>query len=526
MRTYSKILLYYHTIRYLKFIQIYYRVYYKVLQIVGKNKLVLNAPINKSYNLLAYNLVHQSNHSFKGKTFTFLNLPHTFEKDIDWEFMGYGKLWQYNLAYFDYLNQQNLEQQEGIELIKDFIKNAPILKSSIEPYPTSLRVINWIKFVSKYKISDPLIIDAIYHQVKYLQQRIEYHLLGNHLLENAFCLLHAGFFFKDESIIAKAKNILEKELVEQILADGGHFELSPMYHNIILFRVLEAIDLLRNNGEIKTDNLLAFLEKKTSVMLGWLNAITFRNGDMPLLNDATIDITLRPFELQHLGRALGIEGFTTKLSASGYRKYTTPSYEMIIDVGQIGPSYQPAHAHADTFNVIVYQNNLPFMIDMGISTYEANSRRQEERSTINHNTVTVENQNQSNVWGAFRVGERAEVSIITETEHSVKAQHSGYRKLGIVHERYVETGNTKIIIQDKIIGNKKKAVACFHFHPDIKFSNIDNQLLFGDTTINFDNAKQIIVQTYQLALGFNQTMPATKVVIEFEDILTTTIGFL
>jgi uncharacterized heparinase superfamily protein len=298
-----------------------------------------------------------------------------------------------------------------------------------------------------------------------------------------------------------------------------------MYHNIILFRVLESIDLLRNNRALETDTLLSFLEKKASAMLAWLNVMTFRNGDMPLLNDATIDITLRPSELQLIGNELNIKALTHELSESGYRKYVTPSYELIIDVGQIGPSYQPAHAHADTFNVIVYKNNLPFIIDTGISTYEANSRRQEERSTINHNTVTVENQNQSNVWGAFRVGERAEVSIITETEHSVKAQHSGYRKLGIVHERYVETENTKIIIQDKIIGNKKKAVACLHFHPDIKFSNIDNQLLFDDATINFDNAKQIIVQTYQLAVGFNQTILATKVVIEFEDILTTTIGF-
>ena len=35
--------------------------------------------------------------------------------------------------------------------------------------------------------------------------------------------------------------------MNKILEDGGHFELSPMYHQIMLFRVLDCIQLLKLN---------------------------------------------------------------------------------------------------------------------------------------------------------------------------------------------------------------------------------------------------------------------------------------
>ena len=64
---------------------------------------------------------------------------------------------------------------------------------------------------------------------------IEYHILGNHLLENGFSLFFGAYYFQDEKFYVKAKKILTDELDEQILEDGAHFELSSMYHQIMLF---------------------------------------------------------------------------------------------------------------------------------------------------------------------------------------------------------------------------------------------------------------------------------------------------
>ena len=76
--------------------------------------------------------------------------------------------------------------------------------------------------------------------------------------------------FKMKSLYNKSKNLLISELNEQVLKDGAHFELSPMYHQIILSRLLDCIQLIKLNSEWKKDNLLLFLEAKASLMISWL----------------------------------------------------------------------------------------------------------------------------------------------------------------------------------------------------------------------------------------------------------------
>ncbi len=542
----DKIALYFHTVRFLRIKQVYYRLYYLFVYKFFSKKLKLTQGLNRPFIFLNYQSPPQCKPSFKGNTFTFLNLSHTFKDGIiDWEWMNYGKLWQYNLCYFDFLNQPTLSKQEGIDLIKHFIQNQKNLKSGIEPYPTSLRVINWIKFVSKYQINDLEITDAIYVQANHVSKRLEYHLLGNHLLENAFCLLHAGYFFKEKKFINLSIKILKNELDEQVLEDGGQFELSPMYHQIILFRVLEAIDLVRNNNHLTPDPSPAergvkaplntplsagegsgvrwSLEQKASKMLAWLNNITFPNGEIPLSNDSAFGIAPSTFELQNLAKSLNIQEKEIPLSTSGYRKYANQNFELIIDVGQISPDYQPGHAHADALNVVIYANSKPFIVDTGTSTYEKNERRQLERSTQSHNTVTFDNENQSQVWGGFRVGKRAKVDILNETKNSILAQHDGYRKFGVIHQRQLDISESQIIIEDMILGTNKTAIAHFHFHPEINFKIIGNILETDNCQIIFSNFEKIVVEEYLFAPQFNTLIPSRKVLIEFRHSLITTI---
>jgi hypothetical protein len=192
--------------------------------------------------------------------FQFLNQSQVFEPNqIKWnDEQTYGKLWAYNLNYFEFLNQENLTQTQGLALIRAYIQASPNLKTGLEPYPASLRAINWIKFLSKYQIQNPEIDGFLMAQYTRLSDNLEYHLMGNHLLENAFSLLFGGFYFKNEGFLSSANKILQEELPEQILADGGHFERSPMYHQIVIFRVLDCLNLVRNNegfGEYNFDKI-------------------------------------------------------------------------------------------------------------------------------------------------------------------------------------------------------------------------------------------------------------------------------
>src|SRR5690606_1726695 len=115
-------------------------------------------------------------------------------------------------------------------------------KLLLEPYPVSLRSINVIRLCCFHEVTDSSILKNLHGELDFLSKRLEYHLLGNHLLENVFALMMGGVFFSNDTWVLKAKGILKEQLNEQILNDGGHFELSPMYHQIILFRLLELID--------------------------------------------------------------------------------------------------------------------------------------------------------------------------------------------------------------------------------------------------------------------------------------------
>ena len=116
----------------------------------------------------------------------------------------------------------------------DFSNNYNTLKDGKESYPTSLRIINLIKFISANNINKENIFCLIREDSNRLLKNLEFHLYGNHLLENAFALLFSSFLFNDKKYFRVADKILKNELKEQILNDGAHYELSPMYHSIIL----------------------------------------------------------------------------------------------------------------------------------------------------------------------------------------------------------------------------------------------------------------------------------------------------
>jgi hypothetical protein len=97
-------------------------------------------------------------------------------------------------------------------------------------------------------------------------------------------------------------------------------------------------------------------------------------------------------------------------------------------VGNITATYQPGHTHADTFNYELRIDGQSFVVDTGISTYNKTERRQLERSTPAHNTVSVDGRNSFEVWGGFRVGRRCHVRCKKEDERFIEAEHYGFGK--------------------------------------------------------------------------------------------------
>ncbi len=522
----TKFSLYFHTLRYLKWQQIWYRLWYALRKRLFPTRLPKVHPpptgqLNFQPSLTAPNRILQA-----PRTFSFLNQTHTFDTKIDWNFHHFGKLWTYNLTYFEFLNQENISREQGLAVMHDFIRQLPDIRDGLEPFPISLRIIFWTRFLVKYAIRDAKIERSLYQQLHFLHKNLEYHLLGNHLLENAFALLFGAVYFNDDKILRKAKKLLQTQLNEQILSDGAHFERSPMYHQLMLYRLLDCVNIAQNNSTSAAD-LLPFLQQKASVMLGWLKQMTFRNGDTPLVNDSAQGIAPTSESLFDYAERLGLKKTDTVLGASGYRRFANAYYELIVDAGDIGPDYIPGHAHCDTLSFVLHIGDKPFIVDTGTATYEANARRQLERATAAHNTVQIGDAEQSEVWGAFRVARRAKASILNETESSIRATHDGYWRSGGKHVRAFRFKNEAITIEDKVVFNKKRlpTKAYLHFHPDVKIEVQNQRVLTELAVIAFDNALKIEISTYFYAPEFNKTAPAAMLTIWFEENLTTQIRF-
>ena len=524
---FNKIKLFINTIKYLRSIQVYYRLYYFLRnRLFGYNVKKIN--VNYFNPIVWENRFDYENSYFKKEnSFIFLNISYSFSDKINWNFNEFGKLWTYNLNYFDFLNQENISKENGLRLIQDFIKNDALIVDGKEPYPISLRGINWVKFLSNNQVKDELINNTLYLHYCILFKKLEYHLLGNHLLENAFSLLFGAYYYQDEELYNKSYDLLISELNEQVLKDGAHFELSPMYHQIILFRLLDSIQLIKLNSGWKKDDLISFLEQKASLMISWLCNITYKNGNIPMVNDATFNIAPNSKKIFSYAKHLGINNQKIPLSDSGYRKITSDNYELFIDVGNVGPDYQPAHAHSDSFNFELIKSGNPIFVDTGISTYEKNNKRQEERSTHSHNTVEISSQNQTQVWGGFRVACRAKIINLKEDDLHISATHDGYKRKGFEHQRIFEWSDYDLKIID--ILNKpslNKAQAHFHLHSSIIKPILKNdKVILSDRSISisFVGHSKIKLTSYDLSLGFNKTNKAYKLIIDFDKNLKTLV---
>ncbi|HEX7756821.1 MAG TPA: alginate lyase family protein [Niabella sp.] len=448
---------------------------------------------------------------FPNNRFYFIGLTHTFPEKVDWNFGQHGKLWNYNLQYFEYLLDDAADFSQRLALIQDL--SIALLAGSVklEPYPVSLRIINTSLFISSHQINDEIINLALKRQVNYLENNLEYHLLGNHLLENCYALFIVAHVLKDIELNRKAYSLLKEQLKEQILRDGAHYECSPMYHSILLAKLLLCIDVARNN--VLDAEFTELLENKAAAMMGWLISYSFPDGSWALMNDAALDIAPTTKQLQKACEALNIQPIVTALKESGFRKLKGTGWEVLVKTGNIQPAYQPGHTHADLFTFCIWSDGKQLVIDPGTSTYNNNEQRRWERGTLSHNTVTVAHQSQSDVWSVFRMGKRAKVILNIDTGDVISGSHNGYKRYGVLHERsFNKISPVSFTIYDNVVHS---AQAAYITHSHILFApgtitNItDSELVAGNMSLTADCIFSLEESAF--AERFNTVIPTKRI---------------
>ena len=412
--------------------------------------------------------------------FTFLNQSHDLGTPVNWKAEDLPLLWQFNLHYFHYLHLLRLEDQ--IRLCQSWIRaHPPGAPVAWHAYPTSLRLVNWCKTGMRTRE----VLESMYLQAAHLFRNIEYHVTGNHVIENARALVVAGHFFNQKGEARdwfdKGLALILREIDEQVLPDGGHYERSPMYQALMLDAFLDVLEALPEHHPVRP-----VLKRSITAMVDFLVSMTHPDGHLVLFNDATQEIA--PPIATLLDEVKGKTGHTARkkavFSETGYYLHQGKDVFLAIDAGAAGPRHLMAHAHADIFSYELSLSGEQFIVDSGVYEYQRGPMRDYVRSTRAHNTVCIDDKNQVECWDAFRVGRR------WQPDDVVFASDGGQTRFDGIYGGYAHLIGDKIVHQRKILVNEKeqwirfkdrvegegthKVESLIHLHPDVTIVEKEN----------------------------------------------------
>ncbi|CAO5168979.1 conserved hypothetical protein [Frankia sp. AiPs1] len=338
---------------------------------------------------------------------------------------------------------------------------------------------------------------------------------GNHLMKNLKALVALEIAAGDRHGLRRRLDALLRQIDRQILADGGHHERTPAYHCQVLADLDDVAGLLSAAGRPVPDEL----SDATVRMRRWLATVLGPDGTVPLLNDGfPVPRTLLrrllpdcaptdrapsteapPVEAPPAGvrprtgprtaagaaeavalRGTGAGAATAStvggvpdavlLPDSGLAVLTAGGWHLLADVGLPCPDDLPAHAHADTLGFLLWLDGVPVLVDPATSTYAPGPRRDRERGTAAHSTVTLDDADSTEVWGAFRAGRRAHPSAATlhrgPTAVTLSAGHDGYRYLPGAprHQRHWRLDRHGLVVRDRVSGTgRHRLTVRFHF---------------------------------------------------------------
>lgn len=433
MALFSTIKLYYDTLKHLRPSQVFYRMWRKA---GGKTRLKVGytpspdaakADINRVPTLseLDFDPVFLVRFNVDAIVDDRIELLHH-EEQVDWSTCWHNDLstplWRFNLHYFEYLlplarafldSGQEAYFNKAKSVIESWIFSCPQTKGGAawDSYTISMRVVNWLAFYGELK--DVLEADADFirlfnvslaDQYAHLGTCLEVDLLANHYLENLKALTILSCYFGDEATLKLVYPRLLEQVQEQILPDGMHFELSPMYHKIVLEDLMRVAVALEATGYDEN----ACCKFRLQDMCDCLYSLERNTNRTPLFNDCGDNVAKSRDALLACARNhFGVmPEFRSVFPDAGYcvleRETDAGLVKVIFDTGNPGPEYAMGHVHCDALSFECFIDGRPWIVNCGTYAYQDESRLLYKR-TLSHSTVMVDGEEQHECWAPFRV---------------------------------------------------------------------------------------------------------------------------
>ena len=371
--------------------------------------------------------------------------------------------WKKMLHAFDWLGHLPPEQARG--LLRAYVEEMPRDRNdkAWDAWTAAFRVQSVIRWHAEHGADEDL-APAVARWANHVAANLEWRIMGNHLLKDALALSLAGRFLDGPASPRwrrRGDRLVMRLLRTHVLPDGGHEELAPMYHSLILYDLMDLLSCAGPDDEVRPH-----LERAVRAMATFLRGTIHPDGQIANLNDSGFDIAPAPDILLEKAASLGCAAAPVPPSWREYPDFGVRVIEggpwwLIFDAGPAALEYLPAHGHADTLTLEASFEGRRLLVDTGVSTYEGGPDRDRERGTGAHNTALIAGTNSSDTYREFRMGRRAYVTGVTGSGPCaapwVEASHDGYRDLpgAPVHTRRVavEPPGT-LLVRDVVTGGR------------------------------------------------------------------------
>lgn len=485
MKQIRKGILYWNTLRNLKPVQIRYQIAGRIKKDPRPQKYCLTKKPHKIQIVipkLDMDKGYLARFDIEGLMQNRVSLLHEMhDLDGSWNEATASHLWNYNLHYLEFLIPLAAEyhaagneacREKYLEILASWLEIADSRRDAYAAYTISMRIPNVLIGMELLgDIGKPLeekIYETLYNQYRYLRQHLELALLANHYFENLKAVVIAGILFGELDIYHKYFDLLLKQIEEQILPDGLHYERSLMYQKIILEDILRVYAVLRSSGHGMDAEKLIPAIKRMAEAVGSLE----RDLDhTPLFNDAGDNISKPAAALLKACTEIcgSIDTEKTKFPDAGYYRFDHENCTVLFDCGDIGPRYMAGHAHNDCLSFELSVEGKSIFVNSGTGQYQGNMR-QFFRSTKANNTIMIDDREQSELWGEHRAARRLNgIRAVADTQ-GINGQFRSWQGDGFRRQMRWKAGG--LIIADTVKcadSDRHIARQFFHLAPGCHF---------------------------------------------------------
>lgn len=507
------------TIYFLKVRQIFFQCHYRFKDICKINNVVYCKKIDHFKKIVSPN----SKNQFISTTKISVLGQLTDWSDID-DILTLDLLRRFEFYYSEYLLDFSVSSSVRLAFFSKLHKLSPKDSAYFHPYVVSRRILNLCKFlcVELNQNRHDFLVDCLMSDFSHLQHNLEFHIDGNHLLSNRLSLLLYAIVVRDADKFRHFEKEFFKELDCQILNDGSHYELSPMYQSIIIQDILDLANLAKAYNK---NELFSRLEIVLKPMLRWLEPFAI-NDSYANFNDVFLENSVNFNSLIDYYESVFCQKYVLNrmpqiwFPESGYWISKFDDIQLIFDAGQPAASHVTGHAHADIGSFELILGDRYLFRNTGTSTYAVSKRRLEERASKSHNTFHLGAESSSNVWSAFRTAERVHILCAAPSGSQLKKFHLEYEGYFgswsrlVHHSRDVEHDENKITFRDSITylkNSKQLGALSFILDEGWMVEPIGQEALLirsGTTLCMFKTTGRIELQNTEIALSYGVTTPS------------------